>query len=185
VDLIVLPELFTSGYFFQSVEHLAQAAEPIPGGPSTRALKSWATSLDAAIVAGLAEQAGERFYNSAVLVRPNGTVDTYRKVHLFYQEKTLFEPGDLSFPLRARENHVFTITANRYGEERKEDETLTFIGTSEICHWDERNLSLGRAKSVGSTPTTTFLTIVGPTRTDQKVADCAAEETAQRSATTS
>lgn len=187
-DLIVFPELFTSGYFFQSVEHLAQAAEPIPGGPSTRALKSWATSLDATIVAGLAERAGERFYNSAVLVRPDGTIDTYRKVHLFYEEKTLFEPGDLGFPVfdletsdgtsyrlgimvcfdwyfpeaartlalkgadviahpsnlvlphcpesmpvRARENHVFTITANRYGEEHKEGEALTFIGTSEIC----------------------------------------------------
>jgi predicted amidohydrolase len=36
-------------------------------------------------------------------------------------------------PVRARENHVYTITANRYGEEEKEGETLTFIGQSEIC----------------------------------------------------
>jgi predicted amidohydrolase len=38
-----------------------------------------------------------------------------------------------SMPVRARENHVFTITANRYGTETKGEEELTFIGTSEIC----------------------------------------------------
>jgi len=38
-----------------------------------------------------------------------------------------------SMPVRARENHVFTVTANRHGEEEKEGETLTFIGMSEVC----------------------------------------------------
>jgi len=187
-DLIVLPELFTSGYFFHSEEHLAHVAEPIPEGPSTAALRDWAVSLDATLVAGLPEREGERFYNSAVVVQPTGTTFTYRKVHLFYEENTLFEPGDLGFrvfdvttrdgipyrlgvmvcfdwyfpeaartlalkgadviahpsnlvlphcpdsmPVRARENHVFTITANRHGEEEKEGETLTFIGMSEVC----------------------------------------------------
>lgn len=187
-DLIVLPELFTSGYFFQSREDLARVAEPIPEGRSTQALRDWAASLDATLVAGLAEREGDRFYNSALVVRPTGTVHTYRKVHLFYEETTLFEPGDLGFrvfevttregqpyrlgvmvcfdwyfpeaartlalrgadviahpsnlvlphcpdamPVRARENHVFTITANRHGEEEKEGETLTFIGMSEVC----------------------------------------------------
>lgn len=187
-DLIVLPELFTSGYFFRSQDELAQVAEPIPEGPSTEMLRDWASSLDATIVAGLAERAGDHFYNSAVVVRPIETVYTYRKVHLFYEENTLFEPGDLGFrvfedttrdgrtyqlgvmvcfdwyipeaartlalkgadviahpsnlvlphcpdsmPVRARENHVYTITANRHGEEEKEGETLTFIGMSQVC----------------------------------------------------
>lgn len=187
-DLIVLPELFTSGYFFQSREHLASVAEPIPEGRTTEALRGWASSSGATIVAGLAEKEDDRFYNSAVVVRPGGDVWTYRKVHLFYEETTLFEPGNLGFPVfeestrdgtpyrlgvmvcfdwyfpeaartlalngadviahpsnlvlphcpdsmpvRARENHVFTVTANRYGDETKGDETLTFIGMSEIC----------------------------------------------------
>jgi predicted amidohydrolase len=38
-----------------------------------------------------------------------------------------------SMPVRARENHVFTITANRVGSETKEGETLSFIGQSEVC----------------------------------------------------
>jgi predicted amidohydrolase len=187
-DLIVLPELFTSGYFFKSKEDLAQVAEPIPEGTSVAAIRDWADALNATIVAGLAERDGSHFYNSAVVVRPDGTTDTYRKVHLFYEETTLFEPGDLGFrvfeeenragasyrlgvmvcfdwyfpeaartlalkgadviahpsnlvlphcpesmPVRARENHVFTITANRYGKEEKDGESLEFIGMSETC----------------------------------------------------
>lgn len=41
-----------------------------------------------------------------------------------------------SIPIRALENHVFTVTANRYGSETKDDEALTFIGQSEICDPD-------------------------------------------------
>lgn len=187
-DLIVLPELFTSGYFFQSEADLAQMAEPIPEGPTTARLYEWAQATKATIVAGLAEQSGDAFFNSAAVVDSSGYRGTYRKVHLYYEEKTLFAPGDLGFPVfemrtpdeldyqlgvmicfdwyfpesarslalngadviahpanlvlphcpdsmpvRARENHVFTITANRYGEERKGEKMLTFIGQSEIC----------------------------------------------------
>jgi predicted amidohydrolase len=187
-DLVVLPELFTSGYFFRSEEDLRRVAEPIPEGPTTTRLRSWAQQTGATLVAGLAEQAGDALYNSAVLVQPNGEVDTYRKVHLFYEETTLFQPGDLGFPVvevdtrdgipyrlgimvcfdwyfpeaarslalqgadviahpsnlvlphcpdsmpvRARENNVFTITANRFGTESNGEEELTFIGMSTIC----------------------------------------------------
>jgi predicted amidohydrolase len=188
-DLVVLPELFTSGYYFQSEEDLRTVAEPVPQGPSTQRLKQWASDTEATLVAGLAEQEGGEIFNSAVVVRPNGRTDTYRKVHLFYEETTLFSPGDLGFrvfdvttrdgtayrlgvmvcfdwyfpeaarslalqgadviahpsnlvlphcpdsmPIRARENHVYTITANRYGSEAKGEEELTFIGMSEICN---------------------------------------------------
>lgn len=187
-DLIVLPELFTSGYFFQSTEHVAQVAEEIPEGRSTERLETWARATGATLVAGLAERAGDQFFNSAVVVAPEGYMGTYRKVHLYYEEKKHFAPGDLGFPvfdvtdregrdyrlgvmvcfdwffpesarslalrgadviahpsnlvrpncprampIRALENHVFTVTANRYGEESDGQETLTFIGQSEIC----------------------------------------------------
>ena len=38
-----------------------------------------------------------------------------------------------SMPIRALENHVFTATANRIGEESNGQETLTFVGQSLIC----------------------------------------------------
>jgi len=46
-----------------------------------------------------------------------------------------------AMPVRARENHVFTITANRHGREHRGEESLTFIGTSEICGPDGTILS--------------------------------------------
>ena len=187
-DLLVLPELFQTGYFFKSAADLRSVAEPIPDGPTTERLRTWASDTEAVIVAGLAEQEGGDIFNSSVLVRPTGETETYRKVHLFYEETTLFTPGDLGFPvfdvetrdgtpyrlgmmvcfdwyfpeaarslalngadviahpsnlvlphcpdsmpIRARENHVYTVTANRCGTETKGDESLTFIGLSEVC----------------------------------------------------
>ena len=46
-DLIVLPELFASGYFFDSTEEAASLAEPIPNGPTTRRLHEWAAATGA------------------------------------------------------------------------------------------------------------------------------------------
>lgn len=46
--------------------------------------------------AGAGDGAG-RIYNSAVLCRPDGSWGVYRKVHLFWDEKSLFDPGDLGF----------------------------------------------------------------------------------------
>ncbi len=39
-------------------------------------------------------------------------------------------------PVRALENHVFTVTANRVGSEMSDGETLEFIGQSLICSPD-------------------------------------------------
>jgi predicted amidohydrolase len=50
-------------------------------------------------VAGLAERDGETFYNTSVLVGPSGFIGTYRKVHLFCEEKRWFQPGNLGFPV--------------------------------------------------------------------------------------
>ena len=38
-------------------------------------------------------------FNSSVLVRPDGSREVYRKVHLFLDEKSIFTPGDLGFPV--------------------------------------------------------------------------------------
>jgi predicted amidohydrolase len=56
----------------------------------------------------LAEEAGRRLYNSAVLVSPKGWSRTYRKSHLFVDEKSFYHPGDTGF-------QVFHIGAARLG----------------------------------------------------------------------
>ncbi|WP_412063189.1 nitrilase-related carbon-nitrogen hydrolase [Rubrivirga sp. IMCC45206] len=101
-DLVVLPELFATGYFFDSSEQAASLAETIDG-PTVRQLEGWAQETGATIVAGLAERDGDALYNSAVVVAPNGLLGTYRKTHLYYEETQHFAPGADGF-------EVWTVT---------------------------------------------------------------------------
>lgn len=97
--LIVLPELASTGYVFESAAEAAALAEPVPDGPTTRAWAALAAELGVHIVAGIAESAGETFYNAAVIVGPEGYIGTYRKAHLWDQENVFFARGDLGFPV--------------------------------------------------------------------------------------
>lgn len=96
-DLMVLPELFASGYQFVSQEEVESLAEPVPGGPTTTRLMELARDRAMHLVAGLPERDGKRYYNSAVLVSPSGLLGVYRKAHLFYEETLFFSPGETGF----------------------------------------------------------------------------------------
>jgi predicted amidohydrolase len=96
-DLIVLPELFASGYQFVSQEEAQRLAEPVPDGVTVRRLAELAKRRNMHLVAGLAERSGTRCYNSAVVVGPSGFLGCYRKTHLFYEETQLFTAGDSGF----------------------------------------------------------------------------------------
>lgn len=200
-DLLVLPEFFATGYQFVSEQEVAELAEKIPEGYTTKSLINLSRKKNIYIVAGVPEKNGGRFFNSAVLTGPEGFLGVYRKTHLFFEEKLYFSPGDTGFkvwetaagrigvmicfdwffpesmrvlalmgadiiahpsnlvlpycpqsmPVRCLENHVFAITANRVGEEkRKEGQALRYIGQSRIvspngkvlCEADEKEESL-------------------------------------------
>jgi len=96
-DLLVLPELFSTGYQFQSLAEARNLSEPIPDGPTTLFLIDWARDSGITIVAGLAEQEGKTLYNSAVIVGPKGFIGKFRKAHIFDSENNFFQPGDLPF----------------------------------------------------------------------------------------
>lgn len=96
-ELIVLPELFNTGYLFVSIEEVIALAEEIPAGKTIRALSSIAHKKKINIVAGIIESYQGDLYNSAVLVSPVGYVGTYRKVHLFNEENLWFKPGNTGF----------------------------------------------------------------------------------------
>ena len=98
-DLLVLPELATTGYAFTSREELARIAEPFDGSPSLDALQDLARTRSCAIVAGFAEARGGGLFNSAALLRPDGSRELYRKIHLFGAENLFFSPGDIPFPV--------------------------------------------------------------------------------------
>ncbi|MEW6586307.1 MAG: nitrilase-related carbon-nitrogen hydrolase [Nitrospirota bacterium] len=96
-DLLVLPELFATGYQFISQEEVAELSEEIPEGMTTRFLSEISRQRRAYIVAGLPEKSGDDFFNSAVLTGPDGFIGVYRKTHNFFEEKLYFSPGDTGF----------------------------------------------------------------------------------------
>ncbi|HPF34011.1 MAG TPA: nitrilase-related carbon-nitrogen hydrolase [Candidatus Krumholzibacteria bacterium] len=99
-DLAVLPELFSTGYQFRDRDEALALAEPVDGPTVTR-LQEHAAATGTALCAGWAERCGDRVYNSSVLVTPDAPPAVYRKVHLFWNEKTVFAPGDLGLPVQA------------------------------------------------------------------------------------
>ncbi len=180
-DIIVLPELATTGYVFHSKEELLPLADEIPEGKQSKFFSDLAKNTDTLIITGLAEREEDRLFNSQAAFYPDGKVVRYRKLHLFYKEKQLFEPSDnepaiidykgvkiglmicfdWAFPEHARllmlkgaqilahssnlvlpglgqagmrirsiENRVFSITANRFGEE----DGVKFTGKSQIVN---------------------------------------------------
>lgn len=99
-DLVVFPELCTTGYQFLSTAEVRRLSEDVPGGLSTQRCLQLAREHGTYIVFGMAERAGNTLYNSAVLVGPDGLCVRYRKAHLFQEEKRWFTPGNLAFAVQ-------------------------------------------------------------------------------------
>jgi predicted amidohydrolase len=97
--LIVLPELSNTGYIYNSRGEAFALSEPVPDGPTCQEWIKAAKKHDAYICAGITEREGLHLYNSVAVVGPDGHVGTYRKTHLWNEEKLWFEPGNLGFPV--------------------------------------------------------------------------------------
>ncbi|RDD53800.1 MAG: acyltransferase [Candidatus Korarchaeota archaeon NZ13-K] len=196
-DLLVFPELFNTGYLFLSREEVLRLSEG-PDGFTVRSMSRFAAEHSTAVVAGFAEREGDRVYNSAVAIDENGDLrGVYRKTHLFFEEKLLFDPGDTGFrvfelagmrvgimicfdwifpesartlalsgaqviahpsclvmpyapkadPVRALENRVFVVLADRSGSEERGGKRLRYYGMSLIA--DPRMNVLAQAPEEG------------------------------------
>jgi predicted amidohydrolase len=91
--LIVFPEVSLQGYLkkrgvpsepevIELTRYYRQTAETVPG-PSTELIGKYAARHNMYVQIGMAEsaRAGQAFYNSAVLVGPEGVVGVFRKLH--------------------------------------------------------------------------------------------------------
>ena len=92
-DLIVLPELFATGYAFISKEEAVPLAEDF-NGETAQFLIKMAKITGAIIIGGFIEKEEEKIYNSAMIVSSEGVIGSYRKIHLYFKEKLWFFPGD-------------------------------------------------------------------------------------------
>jgi predicted amidohydrolase len=93
-DLVVLPELMTTGYVFESEEEARALART-----TEEAVAAWSeVAGDRVVVGGYAELGEDgRVYNSSALVDRRGVGARYRKVHLWDAEKLVFSAGQ-DFP---------------------------------------------------------------------------------------
>jgi predicted amidohydrolase len=91
--IIVLPELFNTGYLFRNGAELAELAEKVPGGYTTAEMQKLAKRRRLTIVFGLAQKHKGAIYNAAVCATPAGKVEVYQKAHLFDREKLFFARG--------------------------------------------------------------------------------------------
>lgn len=89
--VVLLPELVTSGYVFESAEEARSLAL------TADELSDWAEEAargEAVVVGGFAELGEDGgVYNSAAVFGPDGLLAVYRKTHLWDREKLCFEPG--------------------------------------------------------------------------------------------
>ena len=90
-DLAIFPELFLGGYTTSGVEELALDLE----GPEVGEMSRLARENDTAVIFGLHELVSDGVANSAVcLDRRGNPAGTYRKTHLFDEERRVFVAGD-------------------------------------------------------------------------------------------
>lgn len=196
-NLLVLPELFTSGYLFERRDHLLAFAK-------NHSVKETAADLQSilkdqghsgTLIATVPEAADDRIYNTGIAVSRKGLLGKQRKRHLTRLEKEYFDPGnaiavfdvngvktgivtcfDAWFPelfrllvrrgvqvicqpanfggpqtlnimcVRAMENRVFCIVANRTGGEKAGNIEAEFRGDSQVIAPDGQILTQAEAE---------------------------------------
>ncbi len=106
-DLIVLPELFATGYTFTSKKEVNNLAET-RDGETASFLKEISNKTGAVIVAGFIEKENGKNYNSSIMVYKNKVIDTYRKIHLYNKEKLWFSLGN-------KKLQVYNVNGMRMG----------------------------------------------------------------------
>jgi predicted amidohydrolase len=134
VDLVVFPELFSTGYLFESRDEALRDAEAANRSRTIEFLLDQAQTGDCWIVAGFAERDGEKLYNSAAVVSPKKLECVYRKVHLFDTEKRIFDPGEEGFQVVEGPNCRLGVMICFDWIFPESARSLALLGADVICH---------------------------------------------------
>jgi N-carbamoylputrescine amidase len=103
--VVCFPEMNITGY--SNLKEIIGSAEPVPG-PISRDLSNLSKNHEIAILAGILERdATGRIFPSHLVIRPDGFVGVYRKLHIAPPEQEKFTPGE-KIP-------VFDVNGLRFG----------------------------------------------------------------------
>lgn len=92
-DLLVLPELFTSGYAFDAKELILPFVEDLKNSTTINRLQQIAIEAGGCITGTIPEVYDGQIYNTAILVDQSGLIGYHRKIHLPDYEKQHFSEG--------------------------------------------------------------------------------------------
>ncbi len=89
-DLIVLPEMFSTGFTMQ-----AKALAEEVNGKTMQWMKKIAQNFDCVVTGSIIIKEKENYYNRLIWMQPNGDFKTYNKHHLFSMggEDDVYTPG--------------------------------------------------------------------------------------------
>jgi len=107
-DVLVLPELFATGYQFKNREEAISLADEAGSGYTYNILQELSAKTGSLIVYGFPGISGDKLYNSSIAILPDGRFFVYQKTHLFDSEKNIFDPGVTGF-------FVFEFKEARFG----------------------------------------------------------------------
>ncbi|MCR9016579.1 amidohydrolase [Aquiflexum gelatinilyticum] len=146
VDLIILPEMFSTGFTMDAKE----VAEPM-NFTTTKWMKQMAAQTQALVTGSIVIEEKGNFYNRLLWVRPDGKVDFYDKRHLFRMagedahydmgtERKLFElKGWKIMPQICYDLRFPVWTRNRVEDDKLEYDLLFYIASwpsPRISAWD-------------------------------------------------
>lgn len=95
-ELIVFPELWSSGYFL-SKEQFLQLAER-PNGDTVAFFREYARKWNAVLVVPYPEIDGDKLHISLAVIERNGdVVQHYRKSFIWGREQAIFDPGERNY----------------------------------------------------------------------------------------
>lgn len=97
-DLVVLPELFASGYQFLTRQEALDLSEK-EDGPTAGLLGEISEKSGAVVVGGLPLACGDGVTNGALVVSGNRILARYDKIHLFEEERDIFLEGNKPLPV--------------------------------------------------------------------------------------
>ncbi|WP_020124735.1 nitrilase-related carbon-nitrogen hydrolase [Streptomyces canus] len=97
-DIVVLPELTTSGYVFADADEARRTAITAADAFFTD-LSDLLAGTRTVVVLGFCEDDGPALYNSAAVVDASGVRAVYRKTHLWDRETLFFTPGERMAPV--------------------------------------------------------------------------------------
>lgn len=139
-DVVVLPEMFSTGFTMNAAAH----AEPMDG-PTIQWMRRMAIALQAVITGSLIIESDGNYYNRLIWMQPDGDYRHYDKRHLFTlagEEKT-YQPGHHRWIFDYKGVRIFPLICYdlRFPVWSRRSSSFDYDVLIYVANWPERRSS--------------------------------------------